>query len=121
MSLTSKVFINQHALSSTPESRAKEQEGQQAAHATIYKESDSSAQGNKTEIQFHLSSNLYILEKQDATDTGGTLLLGVAKQQSQPSGQGRSRVTLKGVLTAAPPHPRKVEQILDCIFTCPMG
>lgn len=90
MSLTSKVFINQHALSSTPESRAKEQEGQQAAHASIYKESNSSAQGNKAEIQFHLSSNLYILEKQDAIDTGGTLLLGVAGQQSQPSGQVRS-------------------------------
>lgn len=107
MSLTSKVFINQHALSSTPETRAKEQEGQQAAHATIYKESNSSAQGNKAEIQFHLSSNLYILEKQDAIDTGGTLLLRVAGQQSQPSRQGRSRVTRKGVLMTPHPTPGK--------------
>lgn len=120
MSLISKVFINQHALSSTPESRAKEQEGRQAPHTTIYKESNSSAQGNKTEIQFHLSSNLFILEKQDAIDTGGTLLLGVTVQQQQPYGQGRSRVNLKGVL-CPPPCPRKVEQILDCIFTCPMS
>lgn len=107
-SLTSKVFINQRALSSTPETQAKEQEGRQAAHATIYKESNSHAQGNKTEIQLHSSSDLYVLEKQDAVDTGGTVLLGVAVQP-QPSGQGRSRVNLKGVLIP--------EQILDCILS----
>lgn len=103
------MFINQRALSSTPESRVKEQEGRQAAHTTIYKESNSHAQGNKTEIQLHSSSDLYILEKQDAVDTGGTLLLGAAVQQPQPSGQGRSRVNLKGVLIP--------EKILDCILT----
>lgn len=61
MGLTSDMLIDWHAYSSAPKSLEKELEGQQATYHTAYRE----RLGNKTETQFHSSSDLYTLKKQD--------------------------------------------------------